>query len=191
MLNNFLYVSVPWDAWDDDVSCKWPHLWKKVHTLALISSIDIYYRFNCFNQKYQFNMTIGFYEKKREPTSVVVPCPSLWFMCNLRWSYPHNPWRSWTTNCAFAWRGLLVIWQGGAPQQLCLINYLAFIYHFHFQHSAWENKDSAQFSLCFGYQVGLLDQFPFQRSAFTPEEKEIIWKNENRLMCSAVNCKKT
>ena len=37
---------------------------KKVHTLALISSIDIYYRFNCFNQKYQFNMTIGFYEKK-------------------------------------------------------------------------------------------------------------------------------
>ena len=116
----------------------------------------------------------------------MVPCPSLWFMRNLRWSYLHNPWRSWTTNCAFAWRGLLVIWQGGAPQQLCLINYLAFIYHFHFQHSAWENKDSAQFSLCFGYQVGLLDQFPFQRSAFTPEEKEIIWKNENRLMCSAV-----
>ena len=111
-------------------------------------------------------------------------------MRNIRWSYLHNPWRSWTTNCAFAWRGLLVIWQGGAPQQLCLINYLAFIYHFHFQHSAWENKDSAQFSLCFGYQVGLLDQFPFQRSAFTPEEKEIIWKNENRLMCSAVNCKK-
>ena len=29
MLNNFLYFSVPWDAWDDDVSCKWPHLCKK------------------------------------------------------------------------------------------------------------------------------------------------------------------
>ena len=35
MLNNFLYVSVPWDAWDDDVSCKWPHLWKKKFTLWL------------------------------------------------------------------------------------------------------------------------------------------------------------
>ena len=39
MLNNFLYFSVPWDAWDDDVSCKWPHLCKKkVHTVALIST---------------------------------------------------------------------------------------------------------------------------------------------------------
>ena len=29
MLNNFLFFSVPWDSWDDDVSCEWPHLCKK------------------------------------------------------------------------------------------------------------------------------------------------------------------
>ena len=33
MLNNFLYFSVPWDSWDDDVSCEWPHLCKKKFTL--------------------------------------------------------------------------------------------------------------------------------------------------------------